>query len=383
MSSSIHPLPVDLYHEIAAHVQDAPTLAALALVSQAWNTIATSTLYRRELRLSLDWYDGVVPRDQSQPRQLEQTLRARPDLAALATAIHVHSEDAETSIPKSDLTDACDVLEIVLRLTPNIVSFRTSPNAFTHTTSTLLFILGSCKDVLERLLHFDVPWATDDDLCSPCDLLSQLSSLQHLHLFDLPDNLHQHMSFSLQSLYIQLPLSNGHLALIASSSHQSLMSIRFMTDEQRDDPPDWTTFPNLTKIDICLDYSGENYYRAKQSLATCLVAETIAISLYHDDDTASTFTSSQVLQSLPSSLVSLDLSRIVERVDGSVLEWLRDGEAQWPNLRCVKMRELNNRQTGYESDLLAAEQQEESGRMRLACEEVAEQREVVLEWTEC
>lgn len=388
MSFILPSLPVELYHEIAAQVEDASTLAALCRVSRTWNVASTKHLYRGDVDIFFHFNPERTMDDTwTKPSQLQRTILTRPDLAALVKSVRIKvvpfdsdGSDADFRRLYNEATVAVDVLNSIFEADRCAIVGL----SFVDTDDWLLDIL--LDDFLvfsSRLPHLQRLQANQVDRSLQALLMERMSSLLHLDIdtMRLNDLASQPPPFALRSLTVQLPLSNDDVLLLADSpTRTSLESIKFSADLMK--PPSWARFPNLKLVDLLFDQTlGEDV--SGPSLATCVAAETITLRLPHINFVAFALESTCILYSLPSSLVSLDLSPIKERLSEYVLDWLRDGDARWPNLRRVKMRGLNSRENWHKCPQFMEAQHKELEEVRSACEEVGQRRGIVFEWTEC
>lgn len=389
MSSSVPTLPIELYHEIAAQVKDASTLASLCLVSHTWNNASTKPLYQRDIDVIFELDEERNMDDTwSKPCQLQRTIVARPDLAALITGTMVKvlrdnfDETEQAAFHRRDEVGAATtVLNSILTNAPGVVALALF-DTVDWMIQMFLDELLSLPDCLSRLQYFETAENHPDLQIAVLQAMPSLLELA-VYAFYLHDNDPHYPipTFALLSLTVKAYLEDVDVCLLAKTINRtSLRRVDFKADKE--DAPDWTLFPNLKTVVIAYDQSDEDG-QTTDSLATCIVAEFITIRLTHVNSGDYALEDHDILQSLLSSLIFLHLSGTKEPLSEYVLDWLRDGEDQWPNLRWVKMDAIDASVDGEDCALPMTPAREELERVRLACEEVGERRGIEFEWTVC
>lgn len=402
MSLSGAAFPHELFHEIAPHVEDTPTIASLCLASHAWNAASTKYLYQRDVDIIFRFTKGsLLGIDKSKPLQLARTVQARPELAAHITGVTISIVQHDNNLPyrtnnpviRVDTGPAKEALKTILEAGTSIVAFAVEVVAADdfwaqEVTLACLTELLSCTSRLKGLQRLKVDYCTN--AIERAQLFLATPSLLHLDF----QNLEFYLPFyptlptsSLRSLILRNDFHNRDAHALASTpSRTSLQSVEFCASV--DDPPSWDLFPNLKTVTVF--NNNQERGQTATSLATCVAAESITLRLQYRGYGSTTLATTRTLHSLPPSLVSLDLSPITQGLTQYVLDWLRDGESpnlqirtgEWPNLRKVKMNWVSPQKTRRRLPQRLQEQHEERKQLRLACEEVCKRRGVELEWTE-
>lgn len=385
MSSPISNLPVELQREVASYLAHLTpynphqSLAALSLVSRSWNAAATISLYSREVELGFVCSsDKRLNNSQHPACQFARTLQSRQDFAALVTEITVEIDTYDDyyldmamdgSEPyKEDVKVVVDALRTVIKNGPNVVKLTLRSRDWM--VEECLEVLHSNSESLQRLAYLEVDnWAWTEEVQFAFLLfLASLPSLAHLRVEGFfasdPDYALVPPVIALETLATRwAPEDHIIRFLAASPTRLSLQSLDFSTHRYL--KPSWAQFPNLHSITFSFGDAMEREL-VTETLATCVAAKTIRLQAGNfTRDLFEDLAYFEVLHSIPSGIVHLDLSSTDLRHSDYFLDWIRNGDERWPNLRKITLCILSRYTDAVK---------EEYDRAYKECEEVCERR---------
>lgn len=306
-------------------------LAALCLVSHTFNVIATKQLYGGNLWLVFPAGGRPYNAPTSRRFKLKRTLVARPDLAAKFKTLTLDLEEDLYPFRKKDsnpnLAPALDLLHTAIDLATNVTRLCFGYRCVQSTFDSFLRIILSNTPLAARLTSLRV-YAPEWKNYYPYEIEPMLEALPRLtdvYCSGMKGWPYGPLTSFATNATLKSDSFNG-----LDSSRTTLREVRFWTGDE--DYPDWTTFINLKHVTISINYQAERG-ETNRVLETCLVAETIKLSVDGYNVDRYHICELKTLHSIPTSIVNLDISHSNGVATQYMIDWIRDGASRWPHLR--------------------------------------------------